>query len=313
MADKSTKAALSIVPIDKLQGMIYTVRGMQVMLDSDLAAIYVVETKIFNRAVKRNIERFPEAFRFQLTQEEFENLRCQIGTSSSDETLGSQNTTSNHGGRRYLPYVFTEQGVSMLSAVLRSDTAIKVSIQIINAFVEMRHFIQNNASIFARLDSVEKKQLAFQIKAEESFDRVFNALESAEPPSQGIFYNGQVHDAHSFVSSLIRKATKSLILIDNYVDDTVLTLLAKRKKTVSAKIYTKKLSKQLALDLEKHNQQYPSITIETFADAHDRFLIIDECEIYHIGASLKDLGKKWFAFSKFESGAVEMLQKLGDV
>jgi phage regulator Rha-like protein len=276
MADKSTNAAISIIPIDKLQGMIYTVRGMQVMLDSDLAEIYEVETKSFNRSVKRNIERFPVTFSFQLTQEEFENLRCQLGTSSAGEplrcqigtlnteptpplgsqnatldkkNLKSQNTTSSHGGRRYLPYVFTEQGVSMLSAILRSETAIKVSIQIINAFVETRHFMQNNASIFARLDSVEKRQLAFQIKAEENFDRVSNTLESAEPPSKGIFYNGQVHDAHSFVSSLIRKANKSVILIWG--------------------------------------------------------------EIYHIGASLKDVGKKWFAFSKFETGALEMLQKLG--
>lgn len=342
MTDKSSNAASSIIPMDKLKGMIYTIRGMQVMLDSDLAEIYEVETKNFNRAVKRNVERFPTAFRFQLTQKEFDDLRCQVGTLNADESLRcqigtldaepssplrsqnttldkenlkSQNATSSKRGRgqhrKYLPYVFTEQGVSMLSAVLRSDTAIKVSIQIINAFVEMRHFLQNNASIFARLDSVEKRQLAFEIKAEENFDRVFNALEAAEPPSKGIFYNGQVHDAHSFVSGLIRKAQKSIILIDNYVDDTVLTLLTKRKKNVSATIYTKKLTQQLALDLEKHNQQYPAITVETFADAHDRFLIIDEAVIYHIGASLKDLGKKWFAFSKFESGALEMLQKLG--
>jgi hypothetical protein len=288
----------AIIPLNKVQSLIYTVRGEQVMLDSDLAEIYGVETKVFNQAVSRNIERFPELFRFQLTQDEYDNLR-------------SQSVTSSHGGRRYLPYVFTEQGVSMLSAVLRSETAIKVSIQIINAFVEMRRFIQHNADVFARIDSVEKRQLQFESTTGANFEKVFQALEAAEPPKQGIFYNGQVHDAHTFVSGLIRKAKKSLILIDNYVDDSVLTLLTKRKKAVTATIYTKTISKQLALDLEKHNEQYAPISVKKFKDAHDRFLIIDEQHIYHIGASLKDLGKKWFAFSKFESGALEMLQKLG--
>lgn len=333
----------AIIPLNKVQSLIYTVRGEQVMLDSDLAEIYGVETKMFNRAVKRNAERFPEQFRFQLTKEEYDHLKCQTGTSSADnalrcqigtleksddddlrsqnatlkkdENLRSQNATSSHGGRgqhrKYLPYVFTEQGVSMLSAVLRSETAIKVSIQIINAFVEMRRFIQHNADVFARIDSVEKRQLQFESTTGANFEKVFQALEAAEPPKQGIFYNGQMHDAHTFVSSLIRKAKKSLILIDNYVDDSVLTLLSKRKKAVTATIYTKAISKQLALDLEKHNEQYAPVTVEKFKDAHDRFLIIDEQHIYHIGASLKDLGKKWFAFSKFESGALEMLQKLG--
>jgi phage regulator Rha-like protein len=207
--------------------------------------------------------------------------------------------TSSHGGRRYLPYAFTEQGVSMLSAVLRSETAVKVSIQIIHAFVEMRRFLQANASIFARMDSMEKRQFALESKTMENFEKVFQALEAAEPPKQGIFYNGQVHDAHAFVSELIRTAKKSLVLIDNYIDDSVLTLLTKRKKGVTASIYTQSISKQLTLDLDKHNAQYPPIEIHTFKDAHDRFLILDERDIYHIGASLKDLGKKWFAFSKF--------------
>jgi len=288
----------TIIPLKYIQGMIFTIRGVPVMVDRDLADIYQVENKRLNEQVKRNLSRFPEAFRFQLTDAEKEQL-----VANCDRFDSMKHASSN-------PYVFTEQGVSMLSAVLRSETAIKVSIQIINAFVEMRHFLQSNADLFARIDSVEKRQLQFESKTEAHFEKVFEALESAEPPKQGIFYDGQVHDAHTFVSDLIRKARKSLILIDNYVDDTVLTLLAKRKKTVSVTIYTKKLSKQLALDLQKHNQQYSPITVETFADAHDRFLIIDERDIYHIGASLKDLGKKWFAFSKFETGALEMLQKL---
>ena len=318
------KKPLSIIPLNNIQALIHTIRGEQVMLDSDLAEIYGVETKVFNQAVKRNIERFPETFRFQLTEEEYDSLKTRLEGSSSDEGLRSQNATSrdagalrsqivtsSHGGRRYLPYAFTEQGVSMLSAVLRSETAVKVSIQIIHAFVEMRRFLQANASVFARMDSMEKRQFALESKTMENFEKVFQALEAAEPPKQGIFYNGQVHDAHAFVSELIRTAKKSLVLIDNYIDDSVLTLLTKRKKGVTASIYTQSISKQLTLDLDKHNAQYPPIEIHTFKDAHDRFLILDERDIYHIGASLKDLGKKWFAFSKFETGAVAMLDKLG--
>lgn len=307
---------LSIIPLSNIKPLIYTIRGQQVMLDSDLAEIYEVETKFFNRAVKRNIERFPDTFRFQLTQEEHDSLRSQWVTPSPDDSLRCQIGTLEKEGRgqhrKYLPYAFTEQGVSMLSAVLRSDTAIKVSIQIINAFVEMRRFIQGSASLFARLDSVEKRQLALETKTAENFEKVFQALEASAPPKQGIFYDGQVHDAHVFASDLIRSAKKTLILIDNYVDDTVLTLLTKRKQGVTASIFTKSISKQLDLDLEKHNAQYPPIEIKTFKDAHDRFLILDERDIYHIGASLKDLGKKWFAFSKFETGALDMLKKLGD-
>lgn len=309
------KKPLSIIPLNNIRTLIYAIRGEQVMLDSDLAEIYGVETKAFNQAVKRNIERFPEAFRFQLTAKEYENLTPQLWPPNSGEPLRSQIVTLEKGGRgqhrKYLPYAFTEQGVSMLSAVLRSETAVKVSIQIINAFVEMRRFLQGSASVFARLDTVEKRQLAFESETAGDFEKVFQALEAADPPRQGIFYDGQVYDAHTFASDLIRKAKKSLILVDNYVDDTVLTLLTKRKNGVTATIFTKTLSKQLALDLEKHNAQYPPIVIKIFKDAHDRFLILDEREIYHIGASLKDLGKKWFAFSRFETGVLDMLKKFG--
>ena len=318
----------TIVPIENIQSMIFTLRGVQVMMDSDLAQIYQVETKMFNRAVKRNIERFPDTFRFQLTKEEYENLsfqsgtagtgdslRCQIGTleNNPEDSLRSQIATLEMGRgkhRKYLPYVFTEQGVSMLSAVLRSKTAVKVSIKIIDAFVEMRRFIQHNANIFARLDSVERRQIAFESDTEKNFEKVFKALEADEPPKQGIFYEGRVYDAYTFVCDLIRKARKSLVLIDNYIDESVLTLLSKRSKGISCRIYTQSISKQLALDLKKHNQQYPPISVETFKNAHDRFLIIDETEIYHIGASLKDLGKKWFAFSRFDTGALDMLKNL---
>ncbi len=292
------------------------------MLDSDLAELYGVETKVFNQAVKRNTERFPEEFRFQLTKNEFDSLRSQFVTSSQvpqnatpdDEGLRSQPVTLESGRgkhRKYLPYVFTEQGVAMLSAVLRSELAVKISIQIMQAFVAMRHFVQENALLFKEINQVKTEQMRLRIETDQKFEQVFNALEAGnEPPKQGVFFNGQIFDAYAFVSKRVRSAKKSLVLIDNYVDESVLTLLSKRKPAVSAAIYTKSISKQLALDLEKHNQQYPSITIQTFKKAHDRFLIIDETEIYHIGASLKDLGKKWFAFSKFEFGALDMLEKL---
>ncbi|MBS7233144.1 ORF6N domain-containing protein [Flavobacterium psychroterrae] len=282
-----------LISPEELKNLIYTIRGKQVMVDSDLASLYQVETKNLNKAVKRNIERFPVSFCFQLTEEEVENLRFQIGTSSL-----------KYGGRRYLPYVFTEQGIAMASAILRSDIAIKVSVEIMEAFVEMRRMLISNASLFHRLDKIEIKQL----EAEQKFEEIFKALESDKLHSEkGLFYNGQIFDAYTFVSDIIRSAKSSIILLDNYVDDTVLTLLGKRNNNVSATIYTKSISNQLRLDLQRYNSQYSTIDIEIFSDAHDRFLIIDDTELYHIGASLKDLGKKWFAFSRMDIEVVRML------
>ena len=210
--------------------------------------------------------------------------------------------------RKYLPYVFTEQGVAMLSGVLKSDTAVRISIQIISAFVAMRKFISSNAQIFHRLDVVEKKQLEHDKK----FDRIFDAIQSKGiKPEKGIFFDGQVFDAYKFVSDIIRIAGKSIILIDNYVDDSVLTLFSKRNKDVEVIMFTKEISKKLSLDLAKHNSQYPPIQVKEFKHSHDRFRIIDHKEVYHIGASLKDLGKKWFAFSKFNKEAFKLLDKLG--
>ena len=277
----------------EIRNLIYSIRGRQVMLDSDLASLYQVETKNLNKAVKRNIERFPVSFCFQLTEEEVENLRFQIGTSSL-----------SYGGRRYLPYVFTEQGVAMASAILRSDIAVKVSVEIMEAFVEMRKMLISNASLFHRLDNIELKQL----QADQKFEEIFKALESDKLHAEkGIFYNGQVFDAYTFVSDIIRSAKSSIILLDNYVDDTVLTLLGKRNNNVTATIHTKTISNQLRLDLQRYNSQYPPIEVEVFSDAHDRFLIIDDTELYHIGASLKDLGKKWFAFSRMDIEVGRML------
>lgn len=283
----------------EIKNLIYTIRDKQVMLASDLASLYQVETKNLNKAVKRNIERFPVSFCFQLTEEEVENLRFQIGTSS----LG-------YGGRRYLPYVFTEQGVAMASAILRSDIAVKVSVEIMEAFVEMRRILISNASLFHRLDKIELKQL----EADQKFEEIFKALESDKLHSEkGIFYNGQVFDAYAFVSDIIRSAKSSIILLDNYVDDTVLTLLGKRSDNVTATIYTKSVSNQLRLDVQRYNSQYPRIEVELFSDTHDRFMIIDDTELYHIGASLKDLGKKWFAFSRMDIEVGRMLRLLTNI
>jgi len=308
---------------DSIKTKIYTIRGMQVMLDRDLAELYGVESKRLNEQVKRNSDRFPPNFMFQLTEAEDHNLRSQIVTSSSsaslrfqdgtiddEESLRSQIATLENGRgkhRKYLPYVFSEQGVAMLSAVLRSQTAVQMSIHIINAFVEMRRFISNNALIFQRLDSLEQKQS----KTDEKVEAILNAIEDKSiKPKQGIFYDGQVYDAYVFVSDLIKSAKEGIILIDNYIDDTVLTLLSKREAKVKATIYTKNITKQLELDLKKYNVQYPTIEIKKFDASHDRFLLIDEKEVYHIGASLKDLGKKWFAFSKLDLNTLNILEKL---
>ena len=306
-----------IIQVDDIQNKIYSIRGKQVMIDKDLADIYQVETRVLNQAVKRNIERFPEDFMFRLTEKEWENLLSQIAISKNDNSnLKSQNVISSpgHGGRRKLPYVFTGQGVSMLSAVLKSKVAIDVSVNIIRAFAQMRRFIENNADIFKRLSVIEQKQIATdvkQIETDNKIDKILKALEDKSiKPNQGIFFNGQIFDAYSFVSDLIRSAKKSIILIDNYIDDTVLTHFTKRKKGVSFTIFTKNISKQLKLDLEKHNKQYPPIEIKKFKNAHDRFLIIDEKEVYHFGANLKDLGKKWFAFSKMDASSVKIMDNV---
>ncbi len=280
-----------LVVVDNIETLIKVIRGQQVMLDKDLATLYGVEAKVLNQAVKRNVERFPDDFRFQLTKEEC--LRSQIVT--LNEKQGQH--------LKYMPYAFTEQGVAMLSSVLRSQTAIDVNIQIMRAFVSMRHFMVNNASVFSRLETIEYHQLEMQQHQQETdkrIDEVFRRLDEGNAkPKQGVFYNGQVYDAYTFVSDLIKSAKKRIILIDNYVDETVLTLLDKRENCVSAVIYTQQISRHFQLDIDRHNAQYAPIDVETFRLSHDRFLCIDD-DVYHIGASIKDLGKKWFGFSKME-------------
>lgn len=283
-----------------VQTKIYNVRNIQVMLDSDLAYLYGVETRVFNQAIKRNIERFPENFRFQLTEKEYESLRSQIVTLKIHQGRGMH--------KKYLPYVFTEQGVSMLSAVLKSKTAIETSIKIINSFVNMRKFISTNASIFQRLDNIEEKQLKYQIQTDEKFDKIFEAMQERDlTPKQGIFFDGQIYDAYVFINDLIKKAKKSIILIDNYIDENTLLLFSNSQTLVT--IYTK-VSKKTTLDLKKYNAQYSNITIKNFTNSHDRFLILDDKIVYHVGASLKDLGKKWFAFSKMDIKNLDIIGKL---
>lgn len=301
MMEKEQQLALERYE-DKLRGMIHTVRDVQVMLDSDLAFLYGVETKIFNQSVKRNIERFPKSFRFQLSSDEYQILRSQIVTSSS------------HGGRRYLPYVFTEQGVAMLSAILHSETAIQTSISIINAFVCMRRYFAEQSGLLQRLDSLERRQMTHEIRTSERFEKVFDAFEERRlTPAQGIFFDGQVFDAYVFINDLFREAKRSIVLIDNFVDDSVLLQLGKRQTGVSAHILTRSITPQLAQDVQKYNVQYPLIVVKEFNLSHDRFLILDGETVYHIGASLKDLGKKWFAFSRMDKAAIAFMDRVGAI
>lgn len=278
---------LVIVHNKEIQSMIYTFRGSQVMLDSDLAMLYQVETKYLNRQRNRNAERFPEDFCFQLSKEEYEILRCQNVTSKNE---------NGSGGRRYLPYVFTEQGIAMLSSVLKSEVAAKASINIMRAFVEMRKFLISNNEMFARLDRVELKQLETDKKLEEVFDYIATTKEV----KQKIFFNGQIYDAFSLMVEIVEKAEKELILIDNYVDVNTLNILSKKKDGVNVLIVTSGNGNLTDKDVAKFNSQYPKLTVKISKDFHDRFFIIDRNEVYHIGASIKDAGKKSFGITKLE-------------
>jgi hypothetical protein len=276
---------------------IHRIRNEQVILDRDLAELYGVETRVFNQAVKRNIKRFPKDFMFLLSDDEFKNWKSQIVMSNSDKM-----------GLRHKPNAFTEHGALMCANILKSERAIEVSILIVRAFVHMRRFFKDNSLMFQRINHLEKQQLITDAKLEQ----VLEAIEDKKiKPSKGIFFDGQIFDAYVFVSKLIKHAEKSITLIDNYIDESVLTMLSKRAESCTAMIYTKNISRSLQLDLKKHNEQYSPIEINILQNVHDRFLIIDNKETYHIGASLKDLGKKWFAFSKFDKDSIsEILQRL---
>ena len=276
----------------KIEERIFSIRGKQVMIDKDLALLYGVETKRLNEQVKRNIERFPEDFMFQLTPEEC--LRSQIATLNPAQ--------GQH--LKYLPHAFTENGIAMLSSVLRSETAIAVNIKIMRTFTHIRKSVYKETNLLNRVELIEYNQSDMRKLLEDTTNRVdsiFKSMQKAPTfPIQGIFFDGQIYDAYTFVADLVRKAARRIVLIDNYIDDTVLTLLDKRSADVDATIYTGRISQQLQLDIAKHNSQYPPIIVQTFTKAHDRFLIIDDA-VYLIGASIKDLGKKWFGFTLMEN------------
>lgn len=278
----------------EISSRIFIFRNVQVMLDRDLAEMYQVETRILNQAVNRNLERFPEVFRFQLTENEFEIWKSQIVMSKNDKK-----------GLRRPPIVFTEQGVAMLSAILKSKTAITVSIQIIEAFVELRKLLSINNGLFQRMESIERKQF----ETDKKFERVFQALESNIIPKQGVFFDGEVFDAYALASKIIKTAKNNIVLIDNFIDDDTLTLLSKKNKNVSVIILSKIISKQLELDVRRANEQYGKFEAKVFTKSHDRFLIIDNTIVFHVGASLKDLGKKWFAFTQLDKSSVSSILK----
>jgi len=308
LSDKTSKLVPSVSEMaeERIEKLIHYVRGEQVMLDSDLAMLYNVETKRLNENVKRNSKRFPENFCFQLNEKEYEGLRSQIATSNIEVN------TSTKGGRRYLPYAFTEQGIAMLSAVLRSDEAIQVSLNIMNTFVKMRRFLAENAMMFDRLSSLEVKQLEYQKESNEKFDKIFAYISEHEEIGQRIFFDGQIYEAFSLMVKLVEKAKKSIALIDNYVDLGTLNILSKKNDGVDVTVYTMRKTKLTSRDIEKFNAQYPTLTMKFTGAFHDRFLIIDETTAYHIGASIKDAGKKCFGINMIEDVAIisDILQRL---
>lgn len=291
----------SLLPIESL---IHVIRGQQVMIDSDLARLYGVETKYLKRAVKANIKRFPPDFMFELELTEFDSLRCKNCTS---------NTKPQRGGTRYMPFAFTEQGVAMLSSVLKSDTAIEVNIRIMRAFTTMRSFLMSNAHMFKRLETIEHNYLLVNRHLSEhdrKFEEVLSRLDDKDSePIEGFFFEGQIFDAYSLISDLIRKASRRIVLIDNYVDDRTLKVLTKREEGVSATIYTDPRHSQITNDLRRHNAQYSPVEVRHCSNVHDRFLIIDDT-VYFIGGSIKDLGKKIVAFSQMHQNPDIILARL---
>lgn len=292
--------SLPSIATEQVSGFILTIRATPVLIDADLASLYGVATKALNQAVQRNKERFPAGFKFQLTQKEKDEL-----VTNCDRFEKLKHSSA-------LPHAFTEQGVAMLSAVLKSETAIKTSIAIIQAFVAMRQFIQTNGALLQRMDTLESQQLALARDTHAKFEKVFTELAEKHnvKPSQGVFFEGQIFDAYRFVSDLLRQAKRSVVLIDNYIDDRVLEQLNKRTEGVTATILCKKISRSLQQDLDRHNAQYPNIRAIEFEHSHDRFLILDGHIVYHLGASLKDLGNKWFAFSKLDESGLKVMDRL---
>ena len=296
---ESNENSLIIEDIN-IQNKIYTIRGFQVMLDSDLAQLYGVETKHINQAVRNNPNKFPDDFYFEATDDEENSLRSKF--------LTLKNSRGMHS--KYKTKLFTEQGIYMLATVLKSKVATDITVMIVRTFANMRRLIKSNDFYIHQLNELEKRQLSYEIKSDEKFDKIFNALEDKQfKLINGIFYNGQIFDAHVFISDLIKSAKKSIILIDNYIDESILTLFSKNQE-IRIQIYTSNISKQLQLDINKYNQQYNNLEVKITKNFHDRFLILDVDDVYHIGASLKDLGNKVFAFSKIGVDSSDVLKRL---
>jgi len=295
---KSQFATSNLVD-SKIANKIVVLRDVQVMIDRDIAELYGVEIKVLNQAVKRNAERFPKQFMFQLSLDEYRSVK---------ESLWSQFVTIENIGdlrgrhSKYLPHAFTEQGVAMLSAVLRSEKAIKVSIEIMNAFVQMRHYLRNNLALANRLTAVENKVDTKFKTIDKNFSKIFTALDSSpKKAKEGVFFKGQIFDAYAFFQNIIRSAKKEIVLIDGYVDLSILERLKAKQKNVSVRIYTDPRAELKQIDVDKFNEQYPTAVLNHTKKMHDRFLIIDNKDLYHIGASLKDLGKACFAFDKMDN------------
>ena len=286
---------------EEIKYLIYTIRGKQVMLDSDVAMLYHYETKKINQAVKRNIERFPERFCFQLTEEELEIMWSQIVTTSKLED-------NKYRSKKYLPYVFTEQGIAMLSGILKNEIAVQVSIKIMDAFVEMRKFMNINKSLFEKVVSIENKMDKKFIEQDKKFDIIFDQLQLEENIKQRIFFQGQIYDAYSLIVDIIKKASKKILIIDNYVDDSILKMLTKKKNDVEVVILTSNKSNIQNIDIQKFNKEYPLLKVAKTNKFHDRFIVIDDKEMYHLGASIKDLGKKCFGINKIED--IEIIKQI---
>ena len=281
-----------------IQNLVYVIRDQQVMMDCDLAKLYQVETRVLNQAVKRNISRFPESFRFQITSREYEDLKSQFVISSSD------NGADNYGGRRTLPYVFTEQGIAMLSAVLKSPTAIQVSIRIMETFVEIRRYMVSSTWMLDKINRLELCQMDYQRRTDKQIEQILDFIADHAEVTQRVFFEGQIYDAFSLLADLVSSAEKTLVLVDNYVDINTLNILSKKKQNVSVFVYTMKRTKLTGKDIENFNSQYPSLEVKYTRTFHDRFMIVDETRAYHIGASFKDAGKKCFAINLLEDNTI---------
>ena len=300
------------IAADAIRSRILTIRGVQVILDRDLAELYGVPTKALNQAVKRNIDRFPDRFMFQLTKDEVSNLRSQIVTSNVDTSLRSQIVTLNKGqGQhlKYMPYAFTEQGIAMLSAVLKSATAIAVSIRIMDVFVAMRRALASLAPLLSRIEATERRQLKqedAQARNEERFKLILDAMQDKKFPPQKVFFDGQIYDAFDQMKKFVRMAKTELIIIDPYFDDSVLQLIAQKRPGASVLVVKNKRKDLLhAVDVARFNAQYGnSLTVKESVKFHDRFLIIDKSTLIHVGASLNHLGKKCFAFSSLDKSNI---------